>query len=507
MLNTLLKRTAKDIAIYFPGKLLPALTGLITVPIFARLFRPEDYGVLAVVGVFTSVGGIAVANWLTSSVMRFLPYYKQKNQLDQFYSTLFCAFSISLLSLLLLGIPIYLIIKDNISPKVFWLLPLAGLIIAVNSLYAIIQTILRADQKAKHFVYAELFVTYGGLAIGLSLVLFFRFGVEGILWGGLFATALASVGIVCGLLRVGTTFGRRHISAITLKEFASYGLPGGLATVGTWLLSISDRYVIEYFRGTTEVGLYAMGYGIADRSINLIISSLALAIGPILIDTWEGESRAVTVDLLRQITRMTLILVIPIVVGLSIFAVPILRVFTTTAYLPAASVLPWVASGSLMYGLNLQAYTGLIVAKKTVVMARNYILAGLANVVLNVLFVPPFGFIAAAVNTTVAYGVLLVLNIFSSQKYLPWLFPWRSLCKVLGATASMTILLCGWRVCFSPNIVSLIISVLVGAGIYFIMLTLLRELSDEEMLILRKISKKLWRGGIEQLTVWVNNKK
>lgn len=503
MLNTLLKRTAKDIAIYFPGKLLPALTSLITVPIFARLFKPEEYGVLAVIGVFTAAGGIAVGNWLTSSVMRFLPYYKRQGQLDRFYSSLLFAFALSIVALGLLGVPVYLLVKNTVSPEVYRLLPLAGIIIAASSLFGIFQTVLRANQQAAWFVGFELAQVYGSLAIGLSLVILLGFGVEGILWGTVAAVLTTNVGIGWWLTRHGMRVSPGSVSFVTLKEFAAYGLPGCAATIGTWILSLSDRYIIEYFRGSAEVGLYSMGGNIASKSITLVISSLMLAIGPVLINTWESENREHTEALLGQLTRLAILLVLPMVVGLSVLANPIFQVLTTSAYLPGAAVLSWVSLGAFIYGLSLLAYTGLILAKKTVTMAQNYLLAGIVNVVLNLLLVPRFGFVAAAVNASIGYAILLALNVVSAKRYLPWRIPWRSLRNALVAAGVMAIVLGGWAMRVPATIVTLVSGVLIGAAVYFTMLAVLRELTSEEKMMFQRILTGFWERNVGCWALWV----
>ena len=496
MIDILFKRAIKDSAVYFPGKLLPALTAFITIPIFARLFRPEEYGVLAVIGMFTSAGGIAASNWLTTSVMRFLPQYRNQGQLSRFYSNLLCVFALSLIVFTIVAVPAYFIAKVTVSENVFRLLPLAGVIIVINTLYAIFQTILRADQRSKLFVGFDLFQVFGALAIGLTLVIVLDFGVEGILLGSLAAMTTASLGIGWWLLRHGFEIKIASVSTGTLKEFSVYGFPVGIAAIGSWILSLSDRYIIEFFRGTFEVGVYAMGYSLASKSINLVISSLMLAIGPILISTWESEHKYATPQLLGQITRLTLLLVVPMVVGLSVLAVPVFRIMTTDAYLPGARVLPWIALGTLLDGLSLQAYTGLIIAKKTMTMARNYIFAGLINVLLNIVLVPRFGFMAAAVNTVVSYGVLLVLNIFSANKYLQWIFPWRTLWNALFASGAMAFMIVLAGAYIRPSPIILALTIVAGMGIYLILLIALQEIRSKERIALKGMVSSIAVFGI-----------
>jgi len=325
------------------------------------------------------------------------------------------------------------------------------------------------------------------------LVVLFRFGIEGILWGSLIVMTIVNVMIYWWLIRQGIQVKTQEMSLFTLREFASYGIPACASTIGTWILSVSDRYLIEYFRGTTEVGLYSIGYNLADKSINLMVASLMLAIGPVLINTWESDNRRYTASLLGQCTRLMVLLGVPMVTGLTVLSTPIFQVLTTEAYLSGAQVLSWVSLGSLSYGFSLLAYTGLILAKKTTIMARNYLLAGALNVILNLIFLPRFGFIAAAVNTAVAYTALLILNIFSATKYLPWLFPWRSLWNAIVAAGIMAVALGGLATYVRSAFVALVSSVLIGTVVYLVMLALLRELTREETAMLQRVLRRIWK--------------
>lgn len=502
MIDKIFKRAIRDIAIYFPSKVFPALISLVTIPIYARLFQPEEYGILSVINVFITAGSITVGNWLTSSVLRFLPFYRINNLLSRFFSTLFFALVLSITTFLIFCLPINYFLRFTVNDKILGLLPLAAFIISISCLFNILQTILRTDQKAKQFVFVELSNISGGLTVGLILVLYFGFNVEGILWGSAITMLIVSLYILKTILYdYNVNIGISHISKKTLKNFASYGLPGGVATIGTWLLSVSDRYIIEISRGTAEVGIYSMSYSISDKSINLVVSSLMLAISPILINTWESENRKFTSQLLEHITRLTLVLVIPMVAGLSILGIPIFQVLTTEKYLAGVRLIPWIASGSLLYGLSLLAYTGLILKKKTITMARNYLLAGGANVALNLLLVPKIGYLAAAVNTSISYAILLTLNIYSVIPFLPWPFPWKTLFRVSLAASGMGFVLFFLSKLFIQPYINLIACTLVGVVLYGVFLLLSGEFSEIEkesiLSLIKQVKIMSSRKGLE----------
>jgi len=255
-----------------------------------------------------------------------------------------------------------------------------------------------------------------------------------------------------------------------------------LSVLSSWILSGSDRYVIEFFRGTAEVGLYSMGYGIADKSINVLVTSFILAVGPTLFNTWESKNREITAKLLSQLTRYFIIIVLPATIGVSVLSEPICKLLTTSVYYSSFIVLPFVAVGAFLYGLTLLANIVLKIARKTTIMARNYLLAGIGNIILNILLVPKFGFIAAAFTTALSYGILLILNIFSTSQYLKWVVILRSAFNsALGSAAMAGAIFFVLRI-FSSPFIDCVLGIGTGVIVYFGMLLLLNEFRYEELL-------------------------
>ncbi len=485
--GSLLKNALKDVAVYLPGKFLPALTTLITLPIIARLLSPEEYGVLAVVGIITSLGVIVLANWLTASALRFLPFYRRQNSLQYFYSSLLAAYFISSGLIVAIGAGVWYCSQLLLSESVRSLLPHALIIVLFSSLFSILQTMFRAEQMAKAFVAYELYSVYSSLIIGLLLVKYFEFGVSGMLWGIIFASSTASFMAIFAFYRTGVRFNFHYVSSKILVEFATFGFPGLAATLGTWILMFSDRYFIEFFGGHIDVGLYSMAYTIADRSIGLLVSSMIMATGPILTNTWESDRRAETPFLLAQLTRFAVIVLVPMVAVISMLSKRILVILATQEYSEAFLVIPWVSMGAALYGLSLLAYTGLNLAKKMNRMAFNYLFAGLINVVLNVLFIPAFGYVAAAVTTTVSYLLLLIFNAKTSSVYVHWSFPWKTFARSLFSALPLCLTI-GWVTNHFGGIASLIISIPIGMTCYGLFLLLAGEFDSAERKKLKSLA-------------------
>lgn len=493
MLGELIKTTARESSVYFTAQIIAAATGFITLPIFARIFVPAEYGLITLAMLVVSIGSIVFGNWLTSSVNRFFPYYKRIGKLDTFYSSLlFCMF-IAFIGFYLLGTPLYFMFRGSISAEFRSLIPLVALLVPLTAGFEIFLTNFRIKQQANRYVTFQLSRTFLGLMVGLSLVIWFHFGVAGILWGHIIALFIFGIVMFKLLFLADNQNKLNSISLSTAREFATFGFPAMAATIGTWILTGADRYIIEYFQGTSEVGLYSMGYNIGNMIIGMLVSSLMLGIGPSVINVWESDNRELTGKLLSQLTRLLILITLPATIGISVLAEPIFKLLTTPAYYPGSVVVPFAASGAFIYGLSLLSYTGLGLAKRTDIVMRNYFLAALFNVLLNVVLVPKFGFIAAAVTTTLSYAVLLVLNIKSANKYLKWVVIPRSAFNATVASVVMGAIVFYIIRIFSNALLDCIFGVVIGAVTYLTMILLLNEFSHEEKSEIKKFVKERLR--------------
>ena len=62
-----------------------------------------------------------------------------------------------------------------------------------------------------------------------------------------------------------------------IRAMTAFGLPLIPSTVFVWVLNLSDRYIIGYFHGSGQVGLYATSYDLAYRVLQFLALLLQLA--------------------------------------------------------------------------------------------------------------------------------------------------------------------------------------------------------------------------------------
>lgn len=493
----MLRKFVKDIAIYAPSQFLPALTAFITTPILTRLFLPAEYGYWAMAASISAFLVALAVSGFGSAMIRFYPAYKAKSTLGAFFATMSVFVGAIVLVVAVASFLTLFLIKGILPPALVHLLPLVILIFVVESLFTIFVAAIRAEGRSGLFTTFQLISKYGGIGIGLLLVVSFGFRVDGLLWGTLLTTILMLPPLIF-LATKGMGVHPRHFQLPDAIQIGQYSWPLILANVAMWGLRVSDLFIIRLFRPEQDVGLYSVSYNISSKSIELLVALFLLSVSPLVMRTWENEGRIATEKTMSMVTRVYLVLCLPAAVGLTVLAFPFVALLTTPDYHEGSRIVGFVVFSSFAWGLAQTSMMGAQIKKKTGKLAANTIAAASIHIALQFLLVPHFGYVASAISTLIGYTVLLVLNILASRPHLTWQFPFSTLRNVAIASATMG-LVTWWIYGLSGadshvSVVYLFLSIVIAVPTYVACLWFLGEVKpDEKQVVLQlwyRITKK-----------------
>jgi O-antigen/teichoic acid export membrane protein len=364
-------------------------------------------------------------------------------------------------------------------------------VFVVMAMFEVFQWLLMAKRQATWYSAFAMWKSIGSFGIALLLIFFLKRGIESLLWGIILSTGII-LPLLCKKAVGSASVIRSKINPPFVKKMAKYSFPLIAGNLAAWILSLSDRYILEFFRGSQEVGIYSASYNVSEKSVMLIVTLFMLASGPIAMHIWEKEGNAKSKEFLNEVTRYYLLTCVPVVVGLSVLAKPLIGILTGQEYFVGYKIIPFVASGVLFLGLQQQFQTGFLYHKKTGFITLAIVVSGLLNLVLNFLFIPNHGYMGAAVTTSISYTFLLFFVIVGSRRIFVWEFPFKSLINSICASGIM-----GVAVYYMSNnlvfsgLINLISSICIGVATYFLALLLLRELSREEIQMLYLLKQKV----------------
>lgn len=451
-----------------------ALIGIILIPIFTKGRPLEDYGLWVQINVSLALIPGLTCLGLPYALVRHIAGEKDKDKIKEaVYSVIFVVSAINAISAPFFA---YSIIR-YFGNKDIRLVPIFAALLFIQALSMVGQNYLRAIQKIKKYSFLVIFqnlltVTGVGYAIANN------YGVYGALLA-LFVVGLLILIIL--LYEIVSDLGC-HIPKFTyMREFLRFGLPTIPGNFSTWIVSSSDRYLIGHYLGLKFVGYYNPAYSLGSL-LHLIIGPLAFLLPSNLSKLYnEGKTEEVRLYL-EYVLKYYLILAIPAVFGLSILAKPTLTLLSTQeiAEKSHSVVLP-VGIGTLFFGVYTIVFQVLVLKKRTDIIAKIWIVAASFNFVSNMIFIPKFGIIGAAITTLVAYALAVIITMMYSIKLFTFKLKVDDILKSLVSASIMASLLIHITI---HKIYELFFAVALGAIIYFVCIFLLGGVTKEEIKVM-----------------------
>ncbi|MBN2247535.1 MAG: oligosaccharide flippase family protein [Coriobacteriia bacterium] len=492
MLKSILKSAGADAVKYFPVRFVPALTALVTVPIFTRAVGAAEYGDFYLITTATSVAAAVATAWITGAVVRFYWTYHKQERLDDFVSTTLWATAGSIFGVsAIIGMGAWLL-RDVIPAGVLALVPVGLGSLAVNYFVQVALQVLRAANRSTSYAVLSVASTLITTAFSIYFVASGDLGAFGILLGVVVGNLIVLPFSLRSIAREGS-LAPTHVRRDVLAEFMRFGLPLVPATVSSLLLVLSDRYMLGILRDSAEVGLYSLTYGLGEKIMQLITLPLIITMVPVMTQAFEQQGAEMAQKVQTQFTRYFALATIPILGGLLAAGEDFMTVFTGTEYHSAYPILPVVAGIAMCWALVQLAGNGIALAKRSTIIMSNTLAGTAFNVAGNALFIPRYGYTAAAWTTLGAYGVILLLTWLRSRTYLAWRIPAPDVLKALVAGAALWTAL---RLVFAhaqPSIALLLAEAALGLATYAIVLLVLRAFHPDEIALVKSVTSRVLR--------------
>ena len=463
--------------------ILISLSSLILLPVLTKNLTTQNYGVWNLFNATFAFIPLIVNLGLPYTMVRFLAVKNDKNEIQEGFYTI----TLVLLIMGLITLFILLILSKQIAGLLFdGNTTVAGLL-AVSILFGILSTsffsYFRILQQMKLFSLLSLLQTYFGLVMVTFLVLSGH-NISGAVTGYIIAQFITFILAFSLIVRqIGFKFPKFE----NLREYLSFGVPTVPGNLSSWMVNMSDQYVIGIVLGTAFVGYYSPGYALGNI-ITMLMAPFTFIL-PALLSSYYDRNQIWEVEKhLKYSLKYFMLLAIPSVLGLSLLSKSLLTLLTTTAIAQHGYlVTPFVALSALLLGVYGITSQVLALEKKTKIIGSLWMLAALINIVINIVFVPHYGIIAAAISTLIAYGFAFAVSLFYSVKYIKITFNFGFILKSLLASILMSSVIISIH---HKTVVGILITIALSAIVYMIILILLKGISTKEL----KFFKKLIRG-------------
>ena len=424
----------RHLLVYLPVYIAQALVGFGGVVVFTRLLSAEDYGRYALLLAAVGLAQAGLFTWLNAGVARHHARAERKHRLGAHLSTT-----------LLLGASLSVLVGGSLALIVF-LSPLSAplktaalaacALLAVRGLLDVVQETRRAAGEAVWFAALETAALAGGFAAAVLIVIHTDLGAAGAIWGLALAAAIALAAGLPPLLR--RTRPDRAAKIRTRTLFA-FGAPVTASLIFEQVLSVGDRFLIAAMLGEAPTGAYAAGYGVADRSIDIVFIWLGMTAAPLTVIALEKSGADAARAIARDAARLMGLIALPAAVGLAMVADPLARLLIAEELAgDAAAIMPLVAAGALVNGVMVYFFhKGFTLGRRTGEMALLMALGAGLNIALNLVLIPAMGLTGAALATLIAYAAAAAASAVRARAAFRLDTPWADWLRCAGAAGAM----------------------------------------------------------------------
>jgi len=425
------KKLLSDSAIYGLGAILIKSIAFFTLPIYTRIFTPEEFGVIEM---FSTLGGI-FSILMTMGLDSAQSYYfmEAKNKGTHDIKTI----TTSIVQLrILLGIGVIGIVSlfapfildfafDSELPTKY--LIIVSLSIFFANLVSQSLEIFRLIYKPWQYIGLSFLQTVLNIGFILYFTYMQKMGIEGYLLGGMFGMFIS---MIIGWM---ATKDYRYWTKIEVgfwKDFLKFGLPLVPSGLMMWVMMASDRWFVMNMLGAYETGLYAIAAKFA-MLMTLAVETFRKAWWPIAMDMLHKEEGTVFFK------NIALWYIIGGTIGaiiLTVISPYLVEYLTTKEYISSWKIVGILCWGSVFYGFYLLSGLGIFHSKKTYLTIYVYGSGAILNIVLNYFLIPILGLFGAAFATIISLLFANIISMVISNRFykVDWYWFYMGLSIVIG---------------------------------------------------------------------------
>ncbi|RAM60362.1 polysaccharide biosynthesis protein [Mesotoga sp. SC_4PWA21] len=396
------------------GPWVAAAISFLTTPITTYLIIPEEFGKASMYTVAFSLILQVVLLGTDQSFVRMFYEYDEDRRSVLLWNSLIPSLSMSFIASAIL-----LVFRQQVSLLLFddpdLIMPVIALsltiVIAVLERFA--SLVLRMKKRGIAFSSLRVVSTLSSAGGLITYALLFARNFYAIIFG----TVISHLLVLIVSILMELDFWKRGflVSIASMKITVLYGLPFVPAFMVTWLFNSMDKLALRSFSTFEEIGFYTA----ANKMVGVL---LLVQVGfstfwtPVAFETYENKPG--DTSLFSKVSKLLAGVMFAVSLGLIGFK-DVIVLILDKAYLPAASIMPFLIFYPIMYTVSETTVGGINFKKKTHWHLWISIMAALVNFIGNTALVPVYGARGAALATGVSYVVFFYARTLISRKLFP----------------------------------------------------------------------------------------
>lgn len=468
---TTMKRIAKNTSSLFLAQILSYIIGFFTLAYSARYLGVENFGILSFALAFAGIFGVFSDLGLRTLVVREVA--RDKSLTEKYIgNSLSIKILLAFITLFLIFITLNIWGYDIKTSIVVYLISISVIIASFSQFF---YSIFQAYEKME-FQGISVFLNAVFVFLGILTVIYLNSNVVGFSFVYILAAILVLIFnlIIClkkfslpGLLL------DHEFWKVSIKEALPFAITGISINIYTWI----DTIILAFLKGSEVVGYYTAAYRLV--IVLLVIPVIVNTVVFPLMSRYHVSSKDNLKYSFEKLFKFMALIGIPLGVGTIIVAEKVILLVYGTEYIPSVIALQILVWSLVMIFLRSPFERLLEASNKQFSVTKIFFIGAIFNIVLNLIFIPIYSYVGAAIITVLTDILVLIILIHVTRDigYKISLNAKLDLIKIIVSSLIMGIILI-----FFIN-QNLFIIVLIGILIYVALLHVLRVFDAEFSMI------------------------
>ena len=424
------RKLAGDTAIYGMSSIIGRFLNWWLVPYYSFMFLPEEYGVVANLYAYAALLLVLLTYGMETTFFRFAS--KSENP-GQVYATSLISLVFTSLSFILVVVafrhPIAAAIGYPDNPEyILWF----SLILGMDAFTSIPFARLRLNNRPLKFALIKLI----NIAFNIGFNLFFislcprilesnpesfirhlyspEIGVGYVFISNLLASLITLLLLIPEIFRFSWEFNRK-----LLMQMYHYGFPILIVGLAGMVSQNIDKVFIPFLvpdkqNPMFQLGIYGANFKLAVL-MNMFIQAFRYAFEPFF---FSRENSKEDPHVYATVMKYFVIFGLLIFLGMVLY-LDLIKVIIDSKYHEGLKVVPIILMGNLFYGIYFVLSLWYKLKDMTRYGAYMALTGAAITIVINLLFVPHYGYIGSAVAIFVSFFTMMILSWYWGQKFFP----------------------------------------------------------------------------------------
>ncbi|MEE0935222.1 MAG: flippase [Methanobrevibacter sp.] len=471
------KTIFKNMSWLFVSQIIAAICGFVWTILIARYLSVSDYGIMNFAISFTGIIAITMDLGISTHIIRHIA--TDFDSAPKYLGNAIPLKSIFSFLTILLALIILIIMKCNeFTIQITLLFTIERIFSSMISLF---NGSLQAIEEGKYQAIGNILLN-SLLLIFILLSIIDNFGLYGITLAYVAANFFVVI-FQYIVVKKRITKPKFELNIEFCKKITLYSIPFALTSFFGMIIYSADMVMLTSMVGSYENGIYSAAYKLISV-LTLFFGVYTAVIFPVMSRFYKNEKNLLVISFEKSLKYIMLI-IIPITFATMLYSNDIVVLFFGQKYSPTStvlSILMWTVSLGFINGVcqNL-----LNASHKEKYVTLIFLVATLANIILNFLIIPKYSYNGAAMTTVLSEMILFSLYIYSIYKLdaLPKKRVYFDLFKIITSSIILYFVL-------SFLNLNMWLALPVGIIIYFIIIISMKTFDEDDKFIFKEILGK-----------------